>query len=330
MAEDPARVTVDGSAAIDSAISALAPLATLYAKLSSLRASTLNTALPSHSVAAETPHALPTSELPTANNNHRCPAALTYAEVAVKPIPGSRANPLQLIRARPDRANRQTAALFHVPDPGRIEFLRLRFCGVELSAPIANMAILRRALADCNYRSSSVLISLEDSSIIVGIRKNTIAAFENAITKVVRSFSIAIPGLSFELQTDFNWFATDAPTALQQKSIRAAVSKELTRLDLMAREWKSRPFFVSALRSFAGITSSISPEQSGTDCAVSVEPTPFCRKRTVRQENTHNADDNDFPLVQRPRLEIARDAEFVENPHTARNACADTDMEMKQ
>ncbi len=41
----PAARTVDGSAAIDSAISALAPFATLHAKLSSLRAPALQTEL---------------------------------------------------------------------------------------------------------------------------------------------------------------------------------------------------------------------------------------------------------------------------------------------
>ncbi len=124
-------------------------------------------------------------------------------------------------------------------------------------------------LADCKCGGSSLLIALETLSILVGIRKNTVEAVENAITKVVRSLSIAIPGLS-----DFSWFATEAPSALQQKSIRAAVSKELARLDLMAGEWKTRPFFVSALRSFAGISSSISPEQSETECTVSVMSGP--------------------------------------------------------
>ncbi len=94
------------------------PFATLHAKLSSLRAPALKTALPSHSMAAETPLAFPTSELPTANNLKR-PGALTYAEVAAKPIPGSCANIRQPIRARPDRANREAAVLFHVPDRGR-------------------------------------------------------------------------------------------------------------------------------------------------------------------------------------------------------------------
>ncbi len=51
-------------------------------------------------VAAETSHAFPTSELPTANNNRKRPAALTYTEVAAKPIPGWRANTSQRISAQ--------------------------------------------------------------------------------------------------------------------------------------------------------------------------------------------------------------------------------------
>ncbi len=108
--------------------------------------------------------------------------------------------------------------------PGRIEFLRLRFCDVELSAPIANMAILRTTLADCNYGGPRRLVHNS------WYPKDTVEAFKNAITKVVRSLFIAIPGLSFELQTDCSWFATEAQTALQQKSIRAAVSKKLPAL----------------------------------------------------------------------------------------------------
>ncbi len=77
------------------------------------------------------------------------------------------------------------------------------------------MAILRRALADANYGGSSVLIALEDSSIIVGVRKNTIEFLEKALQKVVKSFFAAVPQLAFDLQEDFNWFPQDQLTLCQ-------------------------------------------------------------------------------------------------------------------
>ncbi len=97
----------------------------------------------------------------------------------------------------------------------RIVFARLRFSGYNQTAPIANMAICRQALADVNYRGSSVFIALEDSSIIVGVRKNTIEFLEKALQKVVKSFSVAVPQLVFDLQEDFNWFPQDQPTLRQ-------------------------------------------------------------------------------------------------------------------
>ncbi len=119
------------------------------------------------------------------------------------------------------------------------------------------MAILRRALADADYRGSSVLVALEDSTILVGLRKNTIESFEKAVSKVVTSFSTAIPQLAFEIQPDLKWFSEDAPPALQPPSIRGAVAKELDRLSAVASARKARPFFEIALRSFAGLQLSV-------------------------------------------------------------------------
>ncbi len=48
---------------------------------------------------------------------------------------------------------------------------------------MANMAILRRTLADSNYRGSPVLIAFEDSTVFLGLRKNTIGSFEKAVSK---------------------------------------------------------------------------------------------------------------------------------------------------
>ncbi len=84
--------------------------------------------------------------------------------------------------------------------------IRLCFSGFNQNAFIANMAILRRALADADYRGSPVLVALEDSTIVVGLRKNTIESFEKAVSKVVTSFSIAISQLAFEIQPDSNAF----------------------------------------------------------------------------------------------------------------------------
>ncbi len=61
--------TAAGCAAIDSAISALASFATLHAKLSSPPAPAPEKAVPSPSVAAETPHAFPNLRTANANNN---------------------------------------------------------------------------------------------------------------------------------------------------------------------------------------------------------------------------------------------------------------------
>ncbi len=71
----------------------------------------------------------------------------------------------------PKSRKSSSTALFNVSDPERIVFVRLCFSGFNQTAPIANMAILRRALADADYRGSSVLVALEDSTIVVGLRK---------------------------------------------------------------------------------------------------------------------------------------------------------------
>ncbi len=69
------------------------------------------------------------------------------------------------------------------------------------------MYVLRRAVADADYRGSSVGVRLEDSTILVGLRKNTIKSFEKAMSKVVASISTAIHQLEFEIQPDFKWFS---------------------------------------------------------------------------------------------------------------------------
>ncbi len=64
------------------------------------------------------PSQLP-NETPAPSENRKRPATQTYAEIAASGVP-QHARPI--IGPRPDRANRQAAALFHVPDPGRIVF----------------------------------------------------------------------------------------------------------------------------------------------------------------------------------------------------------------
>ncbi len=49
------------------------------------------------------------------------------------------------------------------------------------------MAILRRTLADADYRGISVLIALEDSYILVGLRKNTIIFILQTLLKYSQS-----------------------------------------------------------------------------------------------------------------------------------------------
>ncbi len=114
--------TVSGAAAIDSAISALAPFINLHAQLVNARKHALNPAVRTHDHMADTtnvdrfisPSQLP-NETPAPNENRKRPATRTYAEIAASGVP-QHARPI--IRPRPDRANRQAAALFHVPDPG--------------------------------------------------------------------------------------------------------------------------------------------------------------------------------------------------------------------
>ncbi len=88
-----------------------------------------------------------------------------------------------ILRQHPDRANRLAAANFDVPEPRRIVFTQLCFTSFNWTASMANMAILRRAHADSNNRGSPVLIALEDSTVFLGLRKNTIESFEKAVSK---------------------------------------------------------------------------------------------------------------------------------------------------
>ncbi len=201
---ESAMQTISGAGAIDSAIAALSPFVDIYKQLVNARNETSKSAFRSEPdvVNIESPSPNSNDHMVRMTNRKRL-SAPTYAEIAASGMPD---NHHVLPRPRPDRANRQAAALFSVPDPGRIVFARLRFSGYNRTAPIANMAILRRALAHSNYRGSFVLIALEDSSIIVGVRKNTIESVEKALHKVVKSFSAAVPQLVFDLQREFNWF----------------------------------------------------------------------------------------------------------------------------
>ncbi len=231
--------TVAGAAALKAARAALAPFAKHYSQISSIQGhdnaphfSYANANLPRNSKYADSPSIYFISKAEWHSQNARSPP--TYAEIAAYGIANKSSSLPAVPRQRPDRANRQAAALFNVPHPGRIVFIRLCFFGFNQTAPIANMAILRRALADADYRGSSVLVALEDSTILVGLPKNTIESFEKAVLKVVTSFSTAILQLVFEIQPDFKWFSEDARPALQPPSIRWAVAKELDRLSAVA------------------------------------------------------------------------------------------------
>ncbi len=54
---------------------------------------------------------------------------------------------------------------------------------------VSNMAILHHALVHASHGGKSILIALQDSRILVELRKNTSWSFENAISKVVSSRS---------------------------------------------------------------------------------------------------------------------------------------------
>ncbi len=280
-----AAKTIAGAAALDGARTALAPFAELYTQIATIQNSNVAAAriLPAK-ISPATPAPTDTS-FESPNHTRKRASAPTYAEIAANGIEAQVNNARRIVRHRPDRANRQAAALFSVPDPGRIVFIRLRFSGFNQTAPISNMAILRHALADADYRGSSVLIALQDSSILVGLRKNTIESFEKALSKVVASFSNAIPQLAFDIQPDFMWFTQDAPPALQPTAIRGAVAKELDRLSTVATTWKARPHFENALRVFAGLPHSVPYPHTRGNLNVPTTPSvPFTRKRVVQQD----------------------------------------------
>ncbi len=127
----------------------------------------------------------------------------------------------------------------------------------------------------------------------MGRRKTTIESFEKAVSKVVTSFSTAIPRLAFEIQPDFKWFSKDAPPALQPPSNRGTVAKELDRLPAVASTWKTRPFFEIALRSFAGIPLSVQTRNvRGQYSGPTQSSAPFSRKRNVQKSTeSHSPDD---------------------------------------
>ncbi len=127
-----------------------------------------------------------------------------YAEIAASGTPAINE---VLARLRPDGANRQAAALFSVPDPGRMFFARLRFFWYNQTAPMSSASRLQLQRQLRPHRSG-------DSSIIAGVRKNAIESLEKALHKVVKSFSAAVPQLVYDLQREVNWFSQDQPTAL--------------------------------------------------------------------------------------------------------------------
>ncbi len=329
--------TVAGSAAIDNALAALAPFVKIHAQLSSIRSTK------SHSPLHTSPNATsnlnkyypisPSSrqfERQDPGNSRKRPTAPTYAQVAATFVPASAENAQKIARPRPDRANRQAAALFNVPDPGRIVFARLQFSGYNQTAPIANMAILRRALADANYRASSVLIPLEDSSILVGARKNTLEALTTALDRVVKSFSCAIPQLCYELQAEVNWLSGDAPSPVHPQSVRNAISQELDRLQCMAAAWKSRPFFETALKSFADILGHTSTESlRANEASPQISHVPFSRKRTQNPTIPGSAEGPGTPNTQRARLSGCNTSAAEANPETPPAATGDNDTNMQ-
>ncbi len=163
------------------------------------------------------------------------------------------------------------------------------------------MAIPRRVLADADYRGSSVLIALEDSFILVGLRNNTIEVFEKAVEKVASSFSSAVLQLAFEIEPEFACFADDALRALRPPAIRPAIAKELDRLSAVSSTWKDRPYSEIA-RSVAGIPhpidATIAPEHEIGHTPSSV---PFFRKRIVQQANeSRSLNDSGLPDNQCP------------------------------
>ncbi len=138
--------TVAGSAAIDISITAFAPFIKIHAQLSSIRSATPHSPLhTSPNTTSDVNNSSPISrssrkfERPAANNSRKRLTAPTYVQDAATFVARSPDKVRQLTRPRPDRANRQAAALFNVPDPGRIVFARLQFAGYNQTAPIANM-----------------------------------------------------------------------------------------------------------------------------------------------------------------------------------------------
>ncbi len=115
--------TVAGAAALRAARAALAPFAQLYAQISSIQGHD-NTPAPHipTQISPETrnlPILHPSTSSPTPSDTRKRPLAPTYAEIAAHGIANKANSPRAVPRPRPDRANRQAAALFNVPDPGR-------------------------------------------------------------------------------------------------------------------------------------------------------------------------------------------------------------------
>ncbi len=84
----------------------------------------------------------------------------------------------------------------------------LRFFGYNQTAPNHQYG-KRRALADVNYKGSSVPIALEDSWIIVGLRENAPEFQEKALKRVVRTFSTAVTAVE-KVQT---WAGEQFPSS---------------------------------------------------------------------------------------------------------------------
>lgn len=118
------------------------------------------------------------------------------------------------------------------------------------------MAILRNALTDADYRRSSVVIALQDTTILGGLRKNYIESFHKAFSKVVNSFSNAIPQPAFEIQK----ISLRFHKTLQQLCSRALFE------ELLLRSWNAfRQLQLhgkrSLLRVLSGLPPSVPPPQ---------------------------------------------------------------------
>ncbi len=165
----------------------------------------------------------------------------------------------------------------------------------------------------------------------MALRKSTIESFEKAVSKVMASFSLAIPQLAFEIQPDFKRFSEDASPALQPPSIRGAVAEELDRLSAVASTWKARPFFEIALLCFAGIPPSLQTSNiGGHDSGPTPSSVPFSPKRTVKKSTESRSLDESGPADnQRPRISRPECHPNDTDNNTGSNNTPESDVEMQ-